>query len=394
MKVKPLLTIFTICAVTVSLIGCGKGKDIEKEKEAETKDAFDAAAYASAYLDSVYKGDSAAYAKLTGQKEEDLNTIYEENVEGLVTISLGEDENAPGSTQVSPQLREDYTALWKDVLGSTKYQVKDTQKEDDAYKITVETQQMMLYAQMSDIISGKMDSFYEAAASLEEGSTENNIASAFSELMLESYQEAMKNITYADPDTIDLTLSKGEDGSWSIPEEDLGKLEAKLLDTDAASTDFSAAEAEGLQTEATPDKSVPEDLDEASSHKVGETVTLQNEGTDAAAFTIDKVEVTQDRSEYDTSNPEKVIIITYTYQNLGMEDPLLYDEMSFRILEGETVCDAYYLQNLSSPDIAAKGGEAVTASLAYGVSGSCDEVTIYVNNSQLDQPIQVTASLS
>ena len=79
-------------------------------------------------------------------------------------------------------------------------------------------------------------------------------------------------------------------------------------------------------------------------------------------FSVDKVEVTDERSEYDTSNPEKVVVVTYTYKNLGFADPILYDQMSFKLLEGESTCSPYYLQSLSPADIATKGGDSVTAS--------------------------------
>ena len=77
-----------------------------------------------------------------------------------------------------------------------------------------------------------------------------------------------------------------------------------------------------------------------------------------------------------------------------MEDPVLYDQMSFKVLEGDTTCSPYYLQNLQAADIAQKDGAAVTSTLAYGVSASCNEITIYVNNSQIQSPFQVTVSLS
>ena len=76
----------------------------------------------------------------------------------------------------------------------------------------------------------------------------------------------------------------------------------------------------------------PKDLESTPAYKVGDAITIQSDGKDVATFTIDKVEVTDDRSEYDTSNPDKVIVITYTYKNLAFDDPLLYDQMSFRVL--------------------------------------------------------------
>ena len=113
-----------------------------------------------------------------------------------------------------------------------------------------------------------------------------------------------------------------------------------------------------------------------------------------ATFCINSVKVTDERSDFDSSNPEKVIVINYTYQNIGYDDPILYDQMSFQILDGKTVCDPYYIENLLPADIASKDGDPVTASLSYQVSGSCQEVIIYVNGVQIVFPFQVKADLS
>ena len=39
-------------------------------------------------------------------------------------------------------------------------------------------------------------------------------------------------------------------------------------------------------------------------------------------------------------------------------------------------------------------GDAVTATAAYGISASCNEVTIYVDGAQIAFPFQVSASVS
>ena len=57
--------------------------------------------------------------------------------------------------------------------------------------------------------------------------------------------------------------------------------------------------------------------------------------------------------------------------------------------------DENMLKNsLTSPDLATTGGDAVTATAAYGISASCNEVTIYVDGAQIAFPFQVSASVS
>lgn len=53
-------------------------------------------------------------------------------------------------------------------------------------------------------------------------------------------------------------------------------------------------------------------------YKIGETWIVE----DLLKLTIDSVEETQDRNQFDESNPAAVYIITYTYENLGLEEDL------------------------------------------------------------------------
>lgn len=51
-------------------------------------------------------------------------------------------------------------------------------------------------------------------------------------------------------------------------------------------------------------------------YKVGDTWTVD----DQWKFTITSVETTTERNEFEESNPEQVILIKYSYENLGYED--------------------------------------------------------------------------
>lgn len=392
MKIKSIFSIMTACVLLMSMAGCSRDEkpDEDKQPEAGQTAEFDAAACATAYLDSLYKGEFSDYARISGKTEEELTTIYEDNIRDLVSASLGENENAPGADVVPPQLYQDYTDLWKNVLGSAKYQVTGSEKDGDSYKVTIDTEKMELYTGLKDILPEKLEALY---ANISSDSTDEDITSAYSQIMLESYQASLDQITYADPESVVVTLAQ-EDGIWTFSAQDRETLDLSLLDLDVAANGFLDADPSEVQTEATPNQTYPEDLNQTPSYKVGDTITIQQDGQDAATFCINSVEVTDERSEFDESNPEKVVVINYTYQNLAHEDPLLYDQMSFQLLEGETVCDPYYLQTLIPADLAFKDGEAVTASLSYGVSSSCQEVIVYVNGVQIASPFQVPVSLS
>lgn len=376
MKIKSFLSVIGACALLVSMAGC-------------SKDKFDAAAYTTALLDAEYKGNTEEYAKLSGLDAAELTSRYEEHITELVTASVGETTSVPGSEAIPPQTLQDYTDLWKNILSKTSYEVTETKKTDDNYTVTVETRQMNLYSRMGEILTGKLEALYAEAPE----SSDGDVTDPYILLALEAYQEALDGMTYQEPVTVDVTLVKSEQPSWNISDEDLELLASKLIDTAVAENKPEDSLTQIPPTEATPNVVAPEDLN-AASFQIGESYSLQKDEVDVAEISIDHVESTEERSEFDPTNPEKVVVITYTYKNLRMEDPLLYDEMSFQVMEGDTVCTPYYLQSLIPPDAAYKDGDAVTASIAYGVSSSCKEVTIYVNGVQIDDPFVVTASIS
>ena len=373
MKKKWMASTALACSCMLLISGCSGNK----------ADDFDAVAYTTAYLDGMIRGNVDTLSSLSGVSSDDLTATFNSMIDDLVSSSIGGDGSSPGSTQISPQLRQDYTDFWKQAFSNTKYDVKKADKKENTYQITVDTQQMQLYTAMEPIYDEKLADY------LKDNSVDSDqyIEDVYS-LMLEAYQTALDKAEYNDPESVTVTLQKDDSEQWSISSDDMTTLKNALIDlaslnpsadgTTGTPAQVTAEDIANSQSEGAPNMEYPKDLESTPAYKVGDAITIQSDGKDVATFTIDKVEVTDDRSEYDTSNPDKVIVITYTYKNLAFDDPLLYDQMSFRVLDGDTVCLPYYLADLTSPDLATTGGDAVTATAAYGISASCNEVTIYV----------------
>lgn len=67
-------------------------------------------------------------------------------------------------------------------------------------------------------------------------------------------------------------------------------------------------------------------------YKIGETWVVEN----AFKVTIDSVEETQDRNSYTETNPAAVYIVTYTYENIGLENELYLSlDISTRIIDSK-----------------------------------------------------------
>lgn len=127
-------------------------------------DGFDAAGYTTAYLDGMIKGDTDSLASLSGTSAEDLTAAFDTGIDELVTSFFGSDDNTPGSTQISAQLRQDYTTFWKNAFADTKYDIKEAEEKDSSYQVTVETQQMQLYTAMEPVYNEKLADYLKITA--------------------------------------------------------------------------------------------------------------------------------------------------------------------------------------------------------------------------------------
>ena len=63
---------------------------------------------------------------------------------------------------------------------------------------------------------------------------------------------------------------------------------------------------------------------------------------DLIHFTVDSVRNTDDRNEFADSQPEQVIIIHYSYENIANEDDIYFSSINFKVIdEGGNVCETY-----------------------------------------------------
>ena len=341
MKKKWMASTALACSCMLLISGCSGNK----------ADDFDAVAYTTAYLDGMIRGNVDTLSSLSGVSSDDLTATFNSMIDDLVSSSIGGDGSSPGSTQISPQLRQDYTDFWKQAFSNTKYDVKKADKKENTYQITVDTQQMQLYTAMEPIYDEKLADY------LKDNSVDSDqyIEDVYS-LMLEAYQTALDKAEYNDPESVTVTLQKDDSEQWSISSDDMTTLKNALIDlaslnpsadgTTGTPAQVTAEDIANSQSEGAPNMEYPKDLESTPAYKVGDAITIQSDGKDVATFTIDKV------------------------------------------------CLPYYLADLTSPDLATTGGDAVTATAAYGISASCNEVTIYVDGAQIAFPFQVSASVS
>lgn len=104
---------------------------------------------------------------------------------------------------------------------------------------------------------------------------------------------------------------------------------------------------------------------EDTAYKLGDTITFEN----SAEITINSVQFTDERNQFDETNPERVLEINYTVKNLSDQDMVLGTGEIELYVDGKKM-DTY--PNGGTLDTISAGRTYENAKQYYGVNGSGD----------------------
>ncbi|WP_100066048.1 hypothetical protein [Miniphocaeibacter massiliensis] len=108
--------------------------------------------------------------------------------------------------------------------------------------------------------------------------------------------------------------------------------------------------------------------------KAGETWEVEGQWK----VTVDSVTVTKERNEYSDKKPEEVVIVKYTYENLGYESDIqdLFITPS-GVIDGKGEMGEIYPANISVyPKPTPVGAKTVDAEEAFGINNASDTVKV------------------
>ncbi|MBR1778928.1 MAG: hypothetical protein IJ758_00260 [Clostridia bacterium] len=125
--------------------------------------------------------------------------------------------------------------------------------------------------------------------------------------------------------------------------------------------------------------------EEKKIYSVGEAISMKNaEGEERFKVTVDSVSLTDERNQYTEKAPAQVIIIKYTYENVGSRSDVYYPSTCLKVTDEKgNECDKYPLSLNAYPKSISKG-EKCTAKSAFGIEEPSTKVTISLKDSVLD----------
>ncbi len=195
-----------VVMVLTMLAGCGMKPD-------------DAKAYVQATLDAGYKADFDEYAKITDSTKEEAQKLFDNNID-TVTNSLR--FSALGATE---ETTEKYRELLKEIFAKAKYTVGEAKEKEGGFEVEVKAEPMQIFSGVQDELLTKLQE--EVAKSGQ--SKEDEINQLAIDMLYDLLNEKLGSVTYGEPQSITVHVTKDSSNVWNITESDLQAVDAALF---------------------------------------------------------------------------------------------------------------------------------------------------------------------
>ena len=206
-----------------SLTACGKkGKKLSEE---------DAAALVQGRLDGLYKGEiNDTYLKVLGLSEEQVRTEYEENL-GIYAEFFARYFNVEYPTD---ELKAQLVLFFQELFSRANYTVGSVSKmEDGNFVVTVEVAPLDLVEQMDEAWDEWMVPFYAKYSSTDftamSDAEYQAMDSDWAGYVLDLAKDKLPGVGYMEAETLAVQVSKGDDGVWSISDDDIYTIDEYIV---------------------------------------------------------------------------------------------------------------------------------------------------------------------
>ena len=149
---------------------------------------------------------------------------------------------------------------------------------------------------------------------------------------------------------------------------------------------------EDIQGEGITDGTVP-DLSKISVAELATPIVFTAEsGFDLFSLTINSIATITGHIEADIPDGDKAVLVYYDYENISSSNPLLFDDMSFKLIVDNAVCTPLFSIDLATAEIAEIGKTSV-GQVAFFVGKDTKEVTLIFENAATNTHALFTANV-
>lgn len=203
-KVKNVFVILVVIVLCVGMTAC-------------PKEDFDAKGYVRSALDACYHEEYAQYAKLLDISEEEAKKQMDEDFMKSIREQFTEDDG------ISENGLQAYADKINEAYKLAKYEVKEAREtEDGDFAVTVEVEPsdvfMNLEAAIGEVCEEKMKQ--------EQDPTQTAV---FEQVLIEGLQKCIDRNQYTDPVTVEVFVTRDNEGVCRLEEPEMNKLENAMF---------------------------------------------------------------------------------------------------------------------------------------------------------------------
>ncbi len=212
MKFKYYLSCLILFVIL--LTGCGR--------------TFDSQGYLTSIMDVLYKGDYTAYMDFTGTSRTDVSLYRDQWLSSQTDAFL----TAFGSGQPSDETKDRISSLLTQLYANASYEAAEESSSADDGTLTVRMtiRPLNILIDNYDAIQSFVRSFNEKnAAFTYAGLTEEAYYDTYLDGILTILESHLADMSFGEDTTLDITLTKNDDGLYTVSEDTLTEIQNTIL---------------------------------------------------------------------------------------------------------------------------------------------------------------------
>lgn len=187
---------------------------------------FDASKYVRSCLDSNVHGEFEEYAEITNSSVEDVEKIYND--------FLDNDLSFLDAYNVDDARKQEFRDLFITLYKNFKYEVGEaTKNSDDSYSVPVTYYKLIVFEDIAKNMEADTTTYVEEQMKAGTTPFTDDIYTFVLDYMYDGISNKLENPEYAEPQTMNVTVSKNSSNQYEIESTELQTLVESMIDMDS-----------------------------------------------------------------------------------------------------------------------------------------------------------------